>query len=129
MKNNMLYTKKRLNEWGYWCYQIATMGLSYSSKSLLSQIASSGGDVINPTVKALVPVNEKAEAINDIVERLAANKPKGHGRSDLAKVLRLHYAMFDDDYRLKIQASGLAEHTYYRHLKKAHQWVADHLEH
>lgn len=122
------WVRKRLIEWGNWCYHIVTMGLGYSSRSLLSQIQQACGIVIQGTAKALFPTNAEAEEMDTLVEKLAAAAPEGAGRPEWAKIVKIHYTLHKDDNKLKIQASGLTRATYYRYLEEAQIWFLKQLK-
>lgn len=126
--NDLFITKRRLTEWGNWCCQIVTMGLGYSHQSLIAKLQAEGGAIIAGTAKALVPSNERAEEVNDLVERLAVARPNGEGKPKWAKVIRIHYTMRRPN-KTKILASQLNERTYYRYLRDAQNWLAPYLAH
>ncbi len=125
--SDLFLTKKRLTEWGNWCYHIITMGLGYSNRSLIDRLQAEGGIIIQGTAKILVPTNEQAEEVNDLIERLAASQPEGKGKPEWAKVVRIHYTLCDENKEKKVQASKLNERTYYRYLKQAQSWISEQL--
>lgn len=90
---NLLKAKRRLSEWGNWCYKIITMGLGYSSQSLISKLQSEGGIIVKGTAKMLLPTNDQAEEVNDLIERLARDKPEDESKSVWAKIIRIHYTI------------------------------------
>lgn len=124
---DLLNTKKRLMQWGNWCYQITTMGLGYSHKSLIAKLQEEGSVVISATAKMLVPSNEQAEEMNTLIEQLAEQKPKGAGKPQWAKIIRIHYTMQDKDIAERIQSTFLAKATYYRYLQDAQEWLSQYL--
>jgi len=124
---NLFSTKKRLTEWGNWCYQIITMGLGYSNKSLLAKIKDEGGLIIQGTAKMLVPTNEQAEEVNDLIEQLAAEQPEGEGKPEWAKVIRIHYTMQDKELQERIQCASLPRSTYFYYLKEAQDWLSKYI--
>jgi hypothetical protein len=121
---DLFATKKRLTEWGNWCHQMVTQGLGYANKSLIAKIQAEGGIIINGTAKMLVPPNEKAEEMNDLIEELAATQPDGEGKPEWAKVIRIHYTMLDKDIQERIQFTLLPRSTYYRYLQDAQHWLS-----
>lgn len=123
----LLNTKKRLTQWGNWCYQITTMGLGYSHKSLIAKLQEEGGIVISATAKQLVPTNEEAEEMNALIEQLAQQKPQGAGKPEWAKTIRIHYTMQNRDILERIQYSAFARATYYRYLQNTEEWLSQSL--
>ena len=124
---DLLNTKKRLTQWGNWCYQITTMGLGYSHKSLIAKLQEEGGIVISATAKVLVPSNEQAEEMDTLIERLAEQKPQGAGKPEWAKTIRIHYTMQHKDIAERIQSTSLPRATYYRYLQDAQEWLSQYL--
>lgn len=124
---DLLNTKKRLTQWGNWCYQITTMGLGYSHKSVIAKLQEEGSIVILGTAKVLAPSNEQAEEMNALIEQLAEQKPQGAGKPEWAKTIRIHYTMQDKDIAERIQAASLPRATYYRYLKDAQEWLSQYL--
>ncbi|PIZ05172.1 MAG: hypothetical protein COY58_00530 [Gammaproteobacteria bacterium CG_4_10_14_0_8_um_filter_38_16] len=122
---DLLNTKKRLTEWGNWCYRITTMGLGYSNRTLLAKLQEEGGMIIQGTAKILIPTNEKAEEMNDLVEQLAMDKPEGAGKPEWAKIIRVHYTMQEKDIIERIQLTALPKRTYYHYLKCAQTWLSE----
>lgn len=124
---DLISTKKRLTEWGNWCCKIITMGLGYSSQSLIAKLQSEGGIIIKGTAKMLLPSNEQAEEVNDLIERLAREQPEGEGKSVWAKVIRIHYTMRDKEMKERVQIASVSERSYYRHLQDAQYWLSNYL--
>lgn len=124
---DVLGTKKRLTEWGNWCYKITTMGLRYSNKSLIAKFQEEEGVVIQGTAKMLAPTNEQGEEINNLVEKLAEQKPQGLGKPELAKILCIHYTMPNKDIADRIRSTSLARATYYRYLRDGEEWLSQYL--
>lgn len=126
-EKNLIKTKKRLIAWGNWCYKIVTMGLGYSSQSLIAKLQSDGGIIIKGTAKVLFPTHQEAEEVNDLIERLAANRPDGEGKLAWAKVIRIHYTMADKGIKERVKMASLSERTYYRYLQDAQDWLSNYL--
>lgn len=124
---DLLSTKKRLIEWGNWCYRITTVGIGYSNRTLLAKLQEDGGIIIQGTAKILMPTNEKAEEMNELVEQLAMDKPDGAGKPEWAKIIRVHYTMQEKDIIERIQLTTLPKATYYRYLQSAQEWLSQSL--
>ena len=115
---------QRLAEWGRWCHQVATMGLGYQHKTLLARVEEEQGTVIQSTATYIAPRNERAEEVNELIELLAETEDKGGiGKREWAEVIRIHYTMFQNDYKTKLNVSGLSRQTYYRYLNEGQSWL------
>jgi len=124
---DLLTTKKRLTEWGHWCHQITTMGLGYSHHSLIAQLQTEGPVIIKSTAKLLVPNNEQAEAVNELIEQLAAGPPVGAGKPEWARVIRIHYTMPNKALQERLQCTALPRSSYFRYLKQAQHWLSKYM--
>ncbi len=120
---DLFETKKRLTAWGNWCYKIITQGLGYSSHSLLAKLQAEGGMIIQGTAKMLLPSNEEAEEIDDLLIRLSNAKPLGEGKENWVKIIRIHYTMLDKTIKERIKTATVSERTYYRYLQEGEMWI------
>ncbi len=117
---NLDDTRKRLQEWGEWCHFILTMGLNYSSKSLIAQLQDAKGMLISDTSGKICPKNDNAEEIDELVNCYAKENPKK------ARVLSIHY-VDEGEVKKRIERSNLPKHTYYRYLLCAEKWINKYL--
>ncbi|MCX7124268.1 MAG: hypothetical protein NTU49_00650 [Gammaproteobacteria bacterium] len=124
---DLLNIKRRLTEWGHWCYQITTIGLGHSHRSLIAKLEEEGDLIIQGTAKMLVPTNEQAEEINHLIEQLAEQKPQGAGKPEWAKIIRIHYTMQNKEIAERIQSAALTKRTYYRYLHDGEEWLSQYL--
>ncbi len=119
--SDILYAKQQLQNWGYWCHQIITQGLNFSSISIEGQLMVSKGVIIKSTAPMKLPTNHHAEIINQVVTKLGKSHPQ------LARVLHIHYVM-DKSSTVKIRHMKTSKKTYYQHLQQAHTWVSQQLK-
>lgn len=114
--SNLDETRHRLKEWGSWYRATLSMGLDFSSKSIVGQLIDAEGVLIRGTGEHLSPENERAEEIDKLINELAKEDSK------TAKVLCYHYVN-EEKTEVKISSSGMARRTYFHHLSYAEEWI------
>ncbi len=127
MSKELFLAKKRLTEWGNWCDFIVTQGLGYSSESIVSRMSRGGITKIAGQAKLLIPTNERAEEIDELIELLAVNGPGEEGKRSTAEVIRVHYTMREKEPNEKVNFLKMNRRTYYRRLQEGQNWIAKHL--
>lgn len=111
--NKIRIIRKRLKQWAYWCRETITMGLNFSSQSIILQM-----NEISGTEKKLAPENKEAEEIEASVIRLSRISPQQ------AKTLYIHY-ISEGPNKEKIKKVGCVSSTYYDLLARAEAWVLE----
>ena len=114
---DLTYTRNRLKQWGLWCRAILTMGLNYSSKSIIEQLAKHRGTLTKNTLAQLAPENFEAEEIDYWINQYA----KEDGTK--ARLLLLHYAA-EGKISEKLDIVKLPKYAYYRQLEQAERWIS-----
>ena len=122
--NDLFITKRRLREWGDWCYQVTTMGLKYSHRSFVAKLQDEGSVMIHGTTKMLAPTNPQAEEVNDLIEEMGQQTPQG---AKWANIIRVHYTMQDKEIEKRIKSANLPKTTYFRYLRGAEEWLSQYL--
>ncbi len=113
-------TRQRLREWGAWYNAILSMGLNFSSKSIVGKLIDAKGLLIQGTGEHLAPDNQRAEEIDQLVNTLAKENEKA------AKILCYHYTA-EGNKSERVQQSGIAKRTYYDNLLYGEKWVSSYL--
>lgn len=113
-------TRQRLREWGNWYHATLSMGLNFSSKSIVGQLIDSQGVLIRSTGEYLAPENEKAEEIDQLINDLSKENEK------VARVLCYHYTE-EGSRENKVLHSGVPKTSYYRILSNAEKWIHERL--
>lgn len=111
-------TRKKLRNWGQWANSILDMGQGYSKRSVIGKLIDSKGELTRSTAKKLVPDNEDAEMIDELINKLAEKE------FAKARVLRIQYTS-DESRQIKILKSKVSKSTYDRYLSNAVYWIND----
>ncbi len=112
--------RKRLRTWGHWCNAILAMEVGFSGQSLISHLVNFKGFIVSSTADSIVPENEEAEEVDELVNQFAKISP------EKAKILWIHYTTFIRVTE-RIKKSELGKTTYFKYLAEAEKWVNQHL--
>ena len=113
-------TRHRLRQWGKWCEAILSMGLHFSSKTIIGQLVDSKGVMIRSTCERLTPENDEAEEIDNLIIELAKEDSKK------ARVLYYHYTTHDK-FSQKVKRSACSKGSYIHHLAQGEKWINERL--
>jgi DNA-directed RNA polymerase specialized sigma subunit len=110
------YIEDRLAEWGEWLGTGNSLGIGYSSQSILALIHE--GKIISRSKNfgAVLETNERAEEIENLVAQMAQYK------FEMAQALRLYYI---DSLSLRRSAKklGVSYSHYHLYVQMAKQWL------
>ena len=68
--SSLTLTCRQLKLWAEWCQAITTQGLDYSNQSILANLVKYGGFISKSTAPNPYFLNRKAEAVNELIEKL-----------------------------------------------------------
>ena len=123
----LLLTRRQLMNWGSWSKRLTALGLGYANQSLLARLQQQGGMIVRSTAKPRLPKNPEAESMNDWIEKLAEDKPRGYAKPHWAEIVRIHYTMNDRPYASRVQIAKLSRRTYDYYLREAEIWLSQSL--
>jgi|GEM_PF-4135592 hypothetical protein len=112
--------RQRLKWWAKWRNQLLVSHLDYANQSIIDKLRKSGGLMVKTTGDIHTPENKETEAVDALINRLRRFKP------GYARILLLHYTRVDD-YEDIVKQSEMKRSTYYKHLRKAEEWVMERL--
>ena len=114
------YLEDRLAEWGEWLRTGNSLGIGYSSQSILALIRE--GRIISRSknFSSVLETNERAEEIEKLIAEMAKYK------FEMAQVLRCYYL---DNLSLRSNARklGVSHMQYNLYLQMAKQWLVGRL--
>lgn len=118
------YLRYRLKQWGGWCSWLLRDHLQYPSKSICKRLMDEGGILIRGTSNAVMPYNEAAEEIDDLVAELIEDDHDCH----LGIALRCNYIP-TTTFSQRANLAEMPPDTFRRYVREGKRWLDGRLSH
>lgn len=119
-ENILAYVEARLDEWAHFYSKGNSSGLGYPPKNILQSFKETGGIYVKSTAMQQLPVNERAEEIEKLIQEMARQNSK---MADALRTQYLHYCTS----RFKAKMLGMSYSQFRVYVDMAHQWLAGRL--